>query len=79
MVSYNRQRQVVEKNEITENLKVTISVAIDESEVFLDIDYMDGKYTIQKSFTNNYIGLEDLERVREEFDSEEKLKTYFNL
>lgn len=79
MIDYNRQAQIIEEEDITDNLKLTISVTFDETKVFMDINYMDGKFTIQKSFTNNYIGLEELETIRKQFNNEEAVRSYFNL
>lgn len=79
MIDYNLQAQVLEEFNITDNLKQKISVALDETKIFLDVVFMGGKFTIQKSFTNNYIGLEELEDAKKQFDSEEKVKEYFRL
>lgn len=72
-------KQVIEQYELADNLKVSVSVTYDESKVYLDIDYMDGKFTIQRNFTNNYIGLEELSSAKKEFGSEEAVKQYFGL
>jgi len=72
-------KQVIEKYELADKLEVKISVTYDETKVYLDIDYMEGKFTIQRNFTNNYIGLEELESAKTEFSSEEAVKKYFGL
>lgn len=36
-------------------------------------------FSIDKSFTNNYFGLEQLEATGPQFDTEEKVKEYFKL
>tara|TARA_R100000951_G_scaffold4880_1_gene5561 strand:- start:701 stop:940 length:240 start_codon:yes stop_codon:yes gene_type:complete len=79
MVDYNKQTQVLEKLKVTDNLLLTTSVNFDESQVYLDVDYMDGKFTVQRTFTNNYIGLEELETAMKEFNTEDAVKSYFGL
>lgn len=71
--------QVIEEVDLTENLKHVISVAYDESKVFLEVDYMGGKFTLQRTFVNNYIGVDQMEDARREFDSEDKVKQYFGI
>jgi hypothetical protein len=71
--------QLIEEKEITDNLKHKTYITYDESKLLLEINYMDGKYTIQKTFKNNYIGLEDYETTRKNFNEEEKILDYFNL
>lgn len=70
-------KQTIEEVEITDNLKVSTSVTFDETTIFLDVEYMQGKFTIQRSFTNNYIGLEQLEEAKKQFSTEEAVKSYF--
>lgn len=79
MIEHNRQAQVIEENQITDNLKLTVSVTFDETKVFLDVDYLDGKFTLQKSFSNNFIGLEELAEAKSQFNTEESVKLYFGL
>ena len=79
MIDYGKQKQVTETLEATDNLKLTTSVTLDEEQIYLDVDFMDGKFTIQRSFTNNYIGLEELGNAIEEFKTEEAVKNYFGL
>lgn len=79
MKDYNKQTQEIEKIEITDNLLLSVSVTFDETEVYLNVNYLDGKYTIQRSFTNNYVGLDQLEAAKKEFNSEEAVQAYFRL
>ena len=74
-----QNKQVIEEYELADNLKFSVSVTYDESKIYLDISYMEGKFTIQRNFTNNYIGLEELSLTKKEFDSEEAVKNYFGL
>lgn len=71
--------QILEEFEITNNLKMSISVTLDEERVYLDVDYMDGKYKIQKIFKNNYIGLEKLSVARNQFNTEESILEYLGI
>jgi len=72
-------KQVIEELELADNLKMEVSVTFDETKVFLDVIYLDGKFTVQKNFTNNYIGLAELEEAKKQFNTEEKVKAYFGL
>lgn len=76
MIDY---RQKIEEKEITDNLTVSVSVSYDEFNIYLNVDYLNGKFTIEKSFTNNYIGLEELEKAKQQFSSEESVKQYFRI
>lgn len=78
-MDYNKQKQVLEKLEVTDSLTLTTSVTFDESQVYLDVSFMEGKFTVQRTFSNNYIGLEDLEKTIEEFNTEDAVKSYFGL
>ena len=71
--------QLIEEIQITNNLKHTTYVAYDESKIFLEVNFMDGKYIIQKTFKNNYIELETYEKVRKDLDSDERIIEYLNL
>ena len=79
MIDYNKQKEVIEKLEITDNLTLSTSVTFDELQVYLEVDYMNGKFTVQKTFNNNYLGLEQLENTKKEFSSEDAAKAYFGL
>lgn len=71
--------QIIEENEITENLKVTVSIAFDETKLYLDVNYLQGKFTVQRHFVNNYLGVDELTQTKEAFNSEEAVKAYFGL
>lgn len=71
--------QVIENYEITDNLKMYVSLTFDEEKLFLEVDYLNGKYTIQKTFKNNYIGLELLGNAKKKFSTEQSIKEYFNI
>lgn len=72
-------RQVIQKYNPTDNLEISVSVTYDESKIFLDVDYLKGKFTLQRTFKNNFIGLEELESDKEHFNTEELVKEYFGL
>ena len=78
-MEHNRQTQIIESKDISDNLKIVTSVTFDEKRVYLDIDYMEGKFTIQRNFNNNYIGLEKLSEFKEQFSNEEYVRTYFGI
>jgi len=40
---------------------------------------MAGKFTLQRTFSNNYIGMEELGNTMEQFNTEEAVKAYFGL
>jgi len=71
--------QVIEKHQLTVDLKMFVSVTLDEQQLYLDVDYMNGKYKIQKSFSNNYIGLELLSESKLKFETEESVREYLGI
>jgi len=72
-------RITIEKNKLSDNLLHKISVSSDEENVFLVIDYMDGKFVIEKIFRNNPMGLSEMEAVMESLDDDEKIKKYLKI
>lgn len=74
-----QNRQVIEEYEPADNVKIQISVTYDETRVYLDVLYLEGKFTIQRNYPNNYIGLQNLEEDKQEFETEEQVKKYFGL
>ena len=71
--------KVIEEESVTDNLTVTTSIGYDEVSIYLTVNYMHGKFTIQKSFRNNYMGLEEFEIERNKFRTEEDVKKYFGM
>lgn len=71
--------KVIEEENVTDDLTVTTSIGYDEVSIYLTINYMQGKFTIQKSFRNNYIGLEEFEIEKNKFRTEEDVKKYFGI
>lgn len=72
-------RQMIEEAKISNNLKRTLYMSFDKSELYLKIDYLKGKFTIEKTFQNNIDGLEKLETSKNELDEESKVKLYLKL
>ncbi len=72
-------RSILEKNTLTDNLFYQLQMSSDEERIFLVVDYMDGKFIIEKNFKNNYIGLDLLDRECEKFNTEAKVTKYLGL
>jgi hypothetical protein len=69
----------INRENLTKNLKIITSISQDEQRIFLQVDYMDGKFTVEKSFSNNYIGLEEFQNEYSNFNTDEKVQQYFGL
>lgn len=80
-MNLNESCDLVEKEEIiNKNLKiVTFKSFITENKIFLRVDYMDGKFTSKLGFLDDYLGREELEEAKKDFNTEDKVKKYFNL
>jgi len=72
-------RRITEEVKISNNLKHTLAVSLDESEIYLKIEYMKGKFSIEKTAKNNIAGLEELEIAKNELDTESKVRLYLKL
>lgn len=72
-------RTEMEEKQINDNLKVKTSMSQDEAVIYLNVDYMQGKFTIEKTFKNNYFGIEELELTMEQLGSESKVRKYLRL
>lgn len=72
-------RTEMDEIEINENLKIKTSMSQDESVIYFNVDYMQGQFTIEKTFKNNYFGVEELEITMKELDSEKKVRKYLRL
>jgi hypothetical protein len=73
------EKRLIETKKISRDLKINILMSLDQSTMFLDIFYKEGKFRIQKSFTNNIFGIENMENTVKQFDTDEKVKGYFGL
>jgi hypothetical protein len=72
-------RVILKEKQVTENLHHKISLTKDQEQVFLNVDFMHGKYKIEKSFKNNFGGLSMLEIVCGKLSSDEKVIDYLNI
>jgi len=71
--------ELQQTNKITENLEHRISISFKGDVVFLEVKYMGDKFTINKTFQNNWLGKIDLEEQIELLNTEERVKAYLNL
>ena len=69
----------LEEDQITTNLKHIMYITVDEERIFLIINYMDNRFTIEKNFPNNYFGTRELAKAKEKFNTEDKIKQYLNI
>lgn len=72
-------RTTIEKRELTEELVHNIQLTTDEETLFLVVDYKGGRFIIERNFKNNYIGVEQMNRTCEKFDTEEKVIKHLGL
>ena len=70
---------ILSEKDLSDNIHHKISISHDRVTIYLDVNYMDNKFSIQKSYMNNYFGLAKLDADISSFDSEEKIRAYFNL
>lgn len=70
---------VLEEDQITDNLKLTTSVTFDKAKLYLNVDYMNGKFTVQKYFLNNYKGKEELQKEKNKISNESDVRKYLGL
>ena len=73
------KRTIIEDNELTEKLIHKISVSSDERVMYLKVDYDNGNFTIEKTFRNNFFGLEDMEITIKSLDTEQKVRKYLGI
>lgn len=74
-------KQTIETKQITDNLTHKISISGNESDVYLIVKYNDGKLNllVEKTFRNNYLGLEQLSDIRQKFSTEQYLFEYLGI
>jgi len=72
-------RKVLEEKTISENLIYKISISLDESTVYLTVNYMEGNFSIEKTYKNNIFSLESMDKEIDSFNTEEKVRKYLNL
>jgi len=72
-------KNLMSEEKLSSDLKHRISMSHDEQIIYLDIDYLDGRYTTQKSFRNNAFELQKLEVTQISLNTDQKVRNYFNL
>ena len=72
-------RTTLETNELSENLSHKVQISSNEETVYLVIRYMEDRFLVEKMFRNNFFGLEDLRKMQEKLDTEEKMIQYLGL
>jgi hypothetical protein len=73
------RRTVLEKRQITTDLLHQISISMNEEQVFLTVDFMDGKFMIEKVFKNSFIGLIQMNEECEKLNDEAKVFRYLRI
>ena len=63
--------------EISENLKHKFIIST-LSTIFI-VDYLDGRFVIERTFQNNIAGSEEFEKAKSLLDTEDKVKKYIGL
>lgn len=74
-------RHTLQNVDITDKLTHKVSISGDEEDVFLTVRYQDGKrnFLVEKTFKNSYIGLEQLNVLRQKFNTEESVLEYLGI
>ena len=52
-----QEKRLIETKKISSDLKINILMSLDQTTMFLDIFYKEGKFRVQKSFNNNIFGM----------------------
>jgi hypothetical protein len=69
----------MENMQITDDLIHQVSISKDEKTIYLHVDFMKGKFKIEKTFQNCFSGLHGLGVVRSDLDSEAKVFRYLRI
>ena len=72
-------KDVIEKVKISDDLIHEVSVSQNKNTIFLTVSYKKGKFTINKTFINNFDGNASLTKIRKELSDENKVKAYLGL
>lgn len=72
-------RNTIEQCVLTTRLVHKLQITTDEEDLFLIIDYMDGRFMIEKRFHNNFWGVEQMNVERNKFNTEEKVIQYLGI
>jgi len=72
---------LLEKKEISDTITMKLFITNDESELFVKLDYNNGKVKVskEKGFKNNSIGSREMEEYIELMGSEKAILEYFNI
>lgn len=73
------ERKDVKEKKISDNLTLITSKSYNEERIYLQVNYNNGKFTIERVFPNNITGYEDFKKQYDIFKSEEKVKEYLGL
>ena len=71
-------RVLLQTKQITKELLQKISISKDQESVYLNVDLM-GRYKIEKTFKNNFVGLHLLELECEKLGTEDKVFRYLRI
>ena len=69
----------LETYQLSDNCVINTYITYDENNYVLEIDYMNGKFTAEKTFINNYYGIAEMEEVRTQYRNEDDVKKYFGI
>lgn len=72
-------KTTLEKVQVSEDLVYKIQISPDEEIVYLNVNFMNGRFIVEKSFRNNYDGLDKLKKSISLLDTEEKVITYLKI
>ena len=74
-----RNETVIENRQITKDLLHQISISENQEKIFLTVKFLSDRFVIEKSFGNNFIGLNEMSEVCEKLDSEAKVFRYLRI
>jgi len=72
-------KTTLEQTRISEDLSYKIQISPDEEVVYLSVNFMNGRFIVEKTFRNNYNGLEKLKKSISLLNTEEKVIEYLKI
>jgi hypothetical protein len=69
----------VQKTVINDKLFYELSKSLDGTYLHLKVNYLNGKFVVDKTFLNILSGRDDLDSALKNLANEEGIKKYFNL
>jgi hypothetical protein len=72
-------RTGLQKTTITDSFYYELSKSLNGDHIYLKIDYLNGKYLIERTFKNCLSGRDDLEDALKNLGNEQGLKKYLNI